>query len=83
MEAMELVISASPYTTHWIVILYKLLYSSAVNARDEDVLTLQAKLVPIFDELDIDAVLMGSCYFLCNIAYYFYFLETEMSCENM
>jgi 3',5'-cyclic AMP phosphodiesterase CpdA len=58
-EAMELAIAESPDATHRIVFLHKSLYSSANHALDEDVLVLRAGLVPIFDELDIDAVLMG------------------------
>ena len=58
-EAMELAIAESPDATHRIVFLHKSLYSSANHALDEDVLVLRAGLVPVFDELNIDAVLMG------------------------
>ena len=39
--------------------MHKSLYSSADHALDEDVLSLRDELVPTFDELDVDAVLMG------------------------
>ena len=58
-KAMERAIAANPDATHRIVLLHKSLYSSADHALDEDVLELRAGLVPAFDELDIDAVLMG------------------------
>ena len=58
-EAMELAIAENPDATHRIVFLHKSLYSSANHALDEDVLALRAGLVPVFDDLDIDAVLMG------------------------
>ncbi|WP_159072210.1 purple acid phosphatase family protein [Trichococcus paludicola] len=58
-EAMELAIAANPDAIHRIVLVHKSLYSSADHALDEDVLALRAGLVPAFDELDIDAVLMG------------------------
>lgn len=58
-KAMELAIAENPDATHRFVLLHKSLYSSADHARDEDILTLRAGLVPAFDELDIDAVLMG------------------------
>jgi hypothetical protein len=58
-KAMERAIAANPDATHRIVLLHKSLYSSADHALDEDVLDLRAGLVPAFDELDIDAVLMG------------------------
>lgn len=58
-EAMELAIAANPDATHRIVLLHKSIYSSADHALDEDVLAFRDGLVPAFDELDIDAVLMG------------------------
>jgi predicted phosphodiesterase len=58
-KAMELAIAENPDATHRIVLLHKSLYSSADHALDEDILALRAGLVPAFDELDIDAVLMG------------------------
>ncbi|CZR04255.1 purple acid phosphatase family protein [Trichococcus ilyis] len=58
-EALELAVSENPDATHRIVLLHKSLYSSADHALDEDVLALRDGLVPVFDELDIDAVLMG------------------------
>ena len=56
---MERAIAANPDATHRIVLLHKSLYSSADHALEEDVLALRTGLVPVFDELDIDAVLMG------------------------
>lgn len=58
-QAMELAIKANPDATHRIVLMHKSLYSSADHALDEDIQALRAGLVPVFDELDIDAVLMG------------------------
>jgi 3',5'-cyclic AMP phosphodiesterase CpdA len=58
-EAMELAIAANPDAAHRIVLMHKSIYSSADHALDEDVLAFRDGLVPIFDELDVDAVLMG------------------------
>nr|WP_321292727.1 metallophosphoesterase family protein [uncultured Trichococcus sp.] len=58
-EAMERAIAANPDAAHRIVLLHKSIYSSADHALDEDVLALRDGLVPAFDELDIDAALMG------------------------
>lgn len=58
-KAMKVAIAAKPVAVHRIVLLHKSIYSSADHALDEDVLALRDGLVPAFDELDIDAVLMG------------------------
>jgi 3',5'-cyclic AMP phosphodiesterase CpdA len=58
-EAMELAIAANPDAAHRIVLMHKSIYSSADHALDEDVLAFRDGLVPTFDELDVDAVLMG------------------------
>lgn len=58
-EAMEQAIAANPDAAHRIVLLHKSIYSSADHALDVDVLAFRDGLVPAFDELDIDAVLMG------------------------
>jgi hypothetical protein len=58
-NAMETAIATKPNFRHKVVIMHQSIYSAADHATDSSVLFFRAKLVPIFEDLDIDVVLMG------------------------
>lgn len=63
---METAIAANPDVIWKIVVLHHSLYTVAKHASDKKILSRREELVPIFQELDIDIVLMGHDHVYCR-----------------
>lgn len=63
---MEAAIAANPDVIWKIVVLHHSLYTVAKHASDKKILSRRAELAPIFQELDIDIVLMGHDHVYCR-----------------
>ncbi|MCD7950013.1 MAG: metallophosphoesterase [Erysipelotrichaceae bacterium] len=68
---MEEAIAANPDVTWTVVVFHHSIYSVASHAVDSDILQRRSEYIPVFDELNIDVVLMGHdhVYVRSNIMY--------------